>query len=130
MAGLSKARDAFNCILWPDAEIIGVNIGYGDLCLTIRESTGTEKKVVCAGYVGYELVGFWDEVVIVSAELSLRGVFLDRCMSSITQRLGTDLPLSGSEARNCDQGMQLVVSLDDGCQLNVAMKDLLVEQKE
>lgn len=126
MAGLSKAIDAFNRILWADAEIVGVNIDYGDLSLTIRESMGTQKKVICAGYVGYELVGFWDEVVIVRAELSPRGVFLDRCMSSIAQRLGTDLPPSGSEARNCDQVMQLVVSLHDGCQLNVAMKDLRV----
>lgn len=127
MTGPSDAVLALGQVLWADAELCRVEVDYGDLHLLVRESTGSLKRVICEGYLGYEIAGFWDEVVIASVEVLDSGSFLDRCLSSLNRRLGA-LPLpSGSEARNRSCAMQLVLTLDDGCQLNVAMKGLRVE---
>jgi hypothetical protein len=114
-------------VLWPDAELCRIDIDYGDLRLVLRESSGLIKQVICEGYLGYELVGFWDEIVVANAELVDSGPFLDRCMSSIMHRLGTSPFPSGSEARNRERVMQLILTFGDGCQLNVATKGLRVE---
>jgi hypothetical protein len=128
MVGLSDAMDALSRVLWPDAELKGVDIDYDHLRLTVRESTGICKRVVCEGYLGYELAGFWDEVLIAHAELDVDGAFLARCVSGINQRLGAQHSPSGSPVRNLGYPMQLVITLDDGCKLNVAMKGLQVEE--
>jgi len=127
MTGLSNATSTLHQVLWADAELGRLEVDYDDLCLVVRESTGTMKRVICEGYLGFELAGFWDEVVIMSAEVVAGGPFLDRCLSSLDRRLGHSPLASGSEARNRERAMQLVLTLDDGCQLNVAMKGLWVE---
>jgi len=127
MTGLSNVTLTLHQVLWADAELGRIEVDYDDLCLIVRESTGSLKRVICEGYLGFELAGFWDEVVIMSAEVVAGGSFLDRCLSSLDRRLGHSPPASGSEARNRERAMQLVLTLDDGCQLNVAMKGLRVE---
>jgi hypothetical protein len=112
-----------------DAELSRIEIDYDDLKLLVREESGATKRVTCEGYLGYELSGFWDEVIVASAAVTEGGSFLDRCLSGIARRVGaTPLP-SGSEARNRERAMQLVVTLSDGCQLHVAMKGLRVEDE-
>ena len=114
-------------VLWPDAELCRIEVDYSDLQLVVKESTGLVKQVTCEGYLGYELTGLWDEMIISSAELAKEGPFLDRCLESITRRLGVSPPPSGSEARNRERAMQFTLTFSDGCQLNVATKGRRVD---
>lgn len=126
MTGPSDATLALTKVVWPDAELLRIEIDYEDVKLHVREPTGQVRRVICQGYLGYELSGFWDEVVIVSAEVSNRGSYLDHCLDSIAKRLGISPLPTGSDIRNNGQPMQLILTLSDGCQLNVAMKGLLL----
>ncbi len=130
MVGPSDSALTLAQVIWPDAELSRIEIDYDDLKLLVREASGTVKRVTCEGYLGYELSGFWDEIIVASAEVTEGGSFLDRCLSGIARRLGSSPLPSGSETRNRERAMQLVVTLGDGCQLNVAMKGLRVEVVE
>jgi hypothetical protein len=127
MVGLSDATTAFHNILWSDAELVGIAIDYSDVVVTLRESTGLLRRVICEGYVGYRTAGFWDEIVIAKAELEPQGEFLESCLLSLTKRLGADRASSGSDARNRSMALQLTVTLLDDCELLVAMKGLRTE---
>src|SRR5262245_55196071 len=83
MDGLSSAMTAYRNILWADAELLGVAVDYENLFLTLRESTGQVRRVVCEGYIGYEAIGVWDEIVVVEARLSVVGPFLTRCVEEL-----------------------------------------------
>jgi hypothetical protein len=127
MDGLSSSTTAYHNVLWADAELLGIVANYENLSLTLRESTGQVRRIVCEGYLGYEALGVWDEVVVAHARLSAEGSFLTRCIASIERRLGpTRLP-SGSEARNGSTTMELTIVLSDGCEVRVAMKGLHIE---
>lgn len=130
MVGPSDSASMLAQVIWPDAELSRIEIDYEDLKLLVREGSGAVKRVTCKGYLGYELSGFWDEVIITAAEVTEGGSFLDRCLSGIARRLGVAPLPSGSEARNQERAMQLVVTLGDGCQLHVAMKGLRVDAVE
>jgi hypothetical protein len=130
MAGPSDFALILAQVLWPDAELSRIEIDYDDLKLLVREESGAIKRVTCQGYLGYELSGFWDEVIIATAEVTGEGAFLNRCLSGIALRAGSAPLPSGSEARNRERVMQLVVTLGDGCQLYVAMKGLCVDAVE
>jgi hypothetical protein len=130
MTGHSKSIDAFNSVLWADAELGPVDVDYDNFSFSILESTGVSKRIVCEGYLGYELVGFWDEIIIATGKLNTTGSFLDRCMLDIARRIGAKRLPSGSEARNREHGLQLVVTFLDGCELNIAMQSLRIDQIE
>lgn len=130
MSGLSKASSDFYKILWSDAEILTITIDYANFILNIRESTGRACRIVCKGYIGYEMNGFWDEIVIAKACLDSEGEFFTRCLESLDTRLGSNRPDSGSEVRNSGIGMQLTIVLSDGCELRVAMKGFSLELGE
>lgn len=127
MNGLSDATTAFRNVLWSDAELLGLAIDYSELILTLRESTGQVRRLICEGYLGYRTVGFWDEIVITRADLEGEGEFLESCLEGLANRLGVDRCPSGSEARNREIAMQLTITFQDDCELAVAMKGLRTE---
>jgi hypothetical protein len=130
MDGLSRAASACRDVLWADAELICVAIDYGDLSLTLRESTGRVRRVVCEGYIGYEMVGTWDEIVVTEAHLESVSPFLTRCIDELERRLGAHRLPSGSAARNTRMAMQLTIVLSDGCEVHVAMNGLHIGSTE
>ena len=124
MDGLSSATTAFHNVLWTDAELLGVKVDYENLSLTLRESTGQVCRVICEGYIGYEALGVWDEIVVAEARLDAAGPLLVRCNEALERRLGNTRLLSGSEARNGATAFELTIVLSDGCEIRVAMKGL------
>lgn len=127
MDGLSSATAAFRSVLWADAELLAVAVDYESLSLTLRESTGRVRRVVCEGYIGYEALGFWDEIVVAEAQLSATGSFLTRCIEALDRRLGNSRLPTGSDARNGTAAMELTIVLSDGCEMHVAMKGLRLD---
>jgi hypothetical protein len=101
-------------VLWADAQLIGIQASYDAFELALRETTGRAVRVVALGHIGFQLVGFWDETVIDSADLVPAHPFADLCVGSIAERLGGFPPATGSPARNGPRFTTLVVSLSDG----------------
>ena len=106
-------------ILWPDASLEHVSVDYDAVVLQVRESTGQVKSVRCEGHIAFELSGFWDEVIIESAQLVSEHPAIDRAVRSIAQRLGDGWTDSGNEQRNTRRWMALVIDLSDGCAIEV-----------
>lgn len=117
MTGHSKTIIAN--ILWPDAEIDSILIDFGELVINLTESSQKKTTVRCTGYIGYSMVGFWDEIIIQSAELLETSDFQLSCLHSLTQRYGTVLPDSGNTARNRRAYQTLSIQLIDGTVLNI-----------
>jgi hypothetical protein len=120
MIGHSNSLASFNAILWADAELLGFAANYDAVVVTIKESTGLVRDIKCRGYIGYELIGFWDEVVIELGELLEEDSFLSACKQRIWGRFADDPPNSGCEARNGRAFGLLRITMTDGSILNVA----------
>jgi hypothetical protein len=116
-------------VRWADAELQGVSIDYDAVSLRVRESCGSMVVLRAEGYIGYKLVGFWDEVVIVRAEVTADHLGLDECARSIEQRLGPRWLDSGSDSRNRRDFFALLVHFSDGSVLEVYAAQLRVESR-
>jgi len=106
-------------ICWPDAELQCVTVDYDAVVLRVRESAGSVRTLRAEGHIGYNLVGFWDEVVIDRAELSDNHPGLDACVERIQRRLGANWLDSGNVARNGRRWFALLLHLSDGAVLEV-----------
>lgn len=104
-------------VLWPDAEIQGVVFNYDDVIVSVREPTGRQVDLRCLGHIGLSIEGFWDEVVVDSADLVATHPFMDRCLASLRERLGDDLPPTGSPSRDAQDFTTLVITLSDGARI-------------
>ena len=95
----------------------------------ITESTGRKLEIKCYGYIGYENIGFWDEMIIESADLLFDDDFLRRCKEHLVLKFGTNIPDSGSPDRNTREWKTLRLNLIDGNKiLIVASKfDVIIE---
>lgn len=116
MSGRSDVESTLD-ILWADAQITSLTASYGKVELEVRETTGRQVRVVARGHIGFQLLGFWDEVVVESADLVRAHPFADQCLRSITERLGEPAPPTGSPERNSGEFVTLAVSLSDGAVL-------------
>jgi hypothetical protein len=126
MTGRSSVDLAFGQVLWPDSEIESIYVDYDAVSIKVLESTGSTKIVRARGYIGYSVIGFWDEVVIERAELFAQHPFIDACRDDITRRLGTIWTDSGCPSRNGRSWLALLVHLSDGSVIQVAAADLEV----
>jgi hypothetical protein len=113
-------------VLWPDASLEQASVDYDAVILRIRESTGQVKSVRCEGYIAFELSGFWDEVIIESAQLLSQHPTIERAVNSIAGRLGKGWIDRGNEQRNTRRWMALVVRLSDGCSIEVVAANFAV----
>jgi len=118
---------ALATIRWADAELQSVTVDYDAVVLRVRESAGSVRTLRAEGYIGYKLVGFWDEVVIDRAELCDTHPGLDACVDSIERRLGASWLDSGNVARNGRRWFALLLHLSDGAVLEVFAARVLVE---
>jgi hypothetical protein len=118
---------ALALVVWPDAELLRIEIDYDELTMHVRDGRGRMKRVTYGGHLGFERTGVWDEVIVTAAEPTASGAFLDRCLSSIARRPGPSPLPTGSAARNREQAMQLVLTLHHQCTLAVVTKGIGVE---
>lgn len=116
---IGRSRFKLNDVLWTDSEIEKLEIDYGSVLLTITESTDRERKISFNGYIGYSIVGFWDEIVIQKFLLHDRHPFLDRCIQALETKYGKKLPPSGDEARNQKEWLLAELSLSDGTSIYI-----------
>jgi hypothetical protein len=116
-------------VLWPDASIRSISIDYHSVAIHLRESTGRKRVLTCRGYIGYQLVGFWDEVVVERAELNESDPFLSDCLRRIDSVYHNDPPETGDPIRNRRSWNVLLIHLGDGSVLRVAGADFSVNSE-
>jgi len=127
MPGHSNDEAVLTEVLWADAELGTVSIDYDAVTVGVKESTGKQRLIRCEGYVGYGLCGFWDEVVVVRAELTDHHEAIQRCTNELSRRWGTDWPDTGNDGRNSRQWKALVIHLSDGTALEIVAARFSVE---
>ena len=130
MKHVSEAEDVLRRFRWPDANVDRFVIDYDDFKILLEMDGGERIWLVCGGYVGHEVVGFWDEMIVQRISVSGAGALLDRCVAGLKERLGAVPAVSGSPARNGRHLMQLDLTLIDGCEVSVVMNHLHVQKVE
>jgi hypothetical protein len=102
MLGLSDLQEIKgDTIQWADASLGRIEITFDQVTLLVREESKSLKVLRCHGYIGFECVGFWDEVVIEKAVIYSGHDFIERC-----ERRVHGLPRSGAE--RCASGNKLL----------------------
>jgi hypothetical protein len=107
-------------VLWADGEIESLAFEYDAVRMTVRETTGQVVVVECAGPVGFELLGMWDELVVEDGAVMADDEFARQCWHAVRARCANRVPDSGSPSRNTRSFRTLVVKLADGAELRVA----------
>ena len=83
-------------VAWADAEFEGISIDYDDVTISLTEARAAkEKSIRCRGYIGFELKGFWDEVVIESVQVVEDHEFLLTCQKELNRRYPKGAPDTG-----------------------------------
>lgn len=124
---LIKDAENINQVQWADAELESIDIFYDCLTIKLQESTGQMKLVSCLGYIGYEGIGFWDEIVIANATMHSSHELIDRSVHSIRKRLGESMPDSGCDYRNGRVWNLLQIQFIDGSEINVVTAGVSVK---
>ncbi len=86
-------------------ENIRIDADHIDIAFT--ETTERSGRLICEGYLGYELAGFWDEMIIEAVELTANGPFLARCLTNLADLIGANPSASGRPVRNRANPMEL-----------------------
>lgn len=99
-------------ILWPDAALQKFEANFERAVLHFIDTASVERLIYCEGYIGFQLIGFWDEVIIEKATLYSHHSFITQCES----RLKVFAP-SGEPLRSQKENRVLEVTFIDGCAL-------------
>ena len=114
-------------ILWADAELESVGLDDDSVPITVTESIGACKVLTCEGYIGFEFLGLWDEMVISEASVTDQDPLGVHCIDDIKQRLGnaarTD---TGSPERNSRKWSLLRIEFSDGLEMKVVAARFVV----
>lgn len=110
-------------ILWPDASLERMDVGYEEFTIRVREDAGGVKVIRCIGYTGFQMVGFWDEVIIETANFHSNHPFIGDSESRLKS-----LPETGSQMRTRIGNRLLEIVLIDGCKLWVCAREFRCEK--
>ncbi|WP_109487221.1 hypothetical protein [Occallatibacter savannae] len=99
-----------DCIRWADSSLLQIEAGYDNFSILVQEGSGTKKIVTCAGYIGYQMIGFWDEVIVETARVLSDHPFLVECEKRLIS-----LPANGAKDRSAVGNHLLDIALIDGC---------------
>lgn len=116
--------DEISQVLWADAELESVEITYDCVAIEILEPNGKMTLVRCLGYVGYESIGVWDEMIIEKALIHESHEIIDRRLTAIRNKLGEHPPNTGCDYRNKGTWNLLRIVFIDGGELNVVTAKL------
>jgi hypothetical protein len=105
-----------------------ISIDYDEIRISLLESTNRRVAVACRGYVGYSMVGFWDEAIVERADFDPGDEFLGECLRRIGSRYPQGIPDTGSPERNRRSWNVLRIVLSDGAVLKVAAAQFVAEE--
>ena len=130
MAGhLNEGAEKFDDVLWADAELVSIKTDYDCIIVKILDSNGTIQKLRCNGYIGYESIGFWDEMIISTAKILKSHKLIDNCLNSIRERYENVPPASGNKYRNMNNWKVVQIIFIDNHEINIVAADISVSVK-
>lgn len=115
-----RSSDWFHTIQWTDAELTTLCINYHEIRMQLIEPSYKRTTLRCHGYIGYAVIGFWDEMIIARAILNETDPFVEACLQQMTQRSGGHWMASGDVARNTGTFCGLHIHFIDGAVLQIA----------
>lgn len=118
--------DIESSVLWADSELESINVEYDEIVINLTESTGMAREIKCLGYIAYQLIGFWDEIVIEGAEVLANDPLLNLADTTIKSRFDGSPPETGSSMRNRRKWETLVIHFADGASLRVVASGFIV----
>ena len=101
-------------LLWQDAQLEGVEIGYGSIKLKVLDTSKKSWTVQFDGYIGFSHLAMWDEVVIDKLVLHENHSLLEHCLKEIETNLKGTAPDSGDEYRNLRNPKVVEIEFIDG----------------
>lgn len=114
---LAESHRSLPGVVAADASLERIELDYDAVRLFVTETNGDRKTITCRGHIGFQIAGFWDEVIIDSMAILKDHPFLiaakDRCARTPTGELAP----SGNPARNEGTMELLRVLLIDGCEV-------------
>lgn len=112
---------------WADWKLKKLEINFETI--EIRISGGSENTIYiyCNDYIGFSLIGHWDESVIDDIKVDTKGSLIDESLYTVKKLYGkSPLPGGGVKKIN-DSWYQLDIKLIDGNILKVACKNIDVK---
>jgi hypothetical protein len=112
-------------VRWPDASVCGIHCDYDAFSVEIQEAgqrKSAAKLVRCLGFLGFQLIGFWDEIIIHAARIHSNHDFITQCEQSVVNQLP-----SGSAERAVTGNHLLEIELIDGCRLWVCARRFVLD---
>lgn len=109
-----------NTVCWPDAHLEDVHIVRDTVTVRIRGHLDQVRTIRCDGHIGLSLGAVWDEGVIESGQLLDQHPLIDRSIAELAARPGVDFNDAGNPTRNQRSWRALVITLVDGCRVEIA----------
>ena len=102
-------------IYWPDSHVDRFEAGYDEFAIEVHQDISGSKiryLVRCLGYIGFQMTGFWDEMIVESARLYDAHAFIAECETRVKS-----LPTIDSKERLAEGNSMLEILFIDGCML-------------
>jgi len=115
-------------VRWPDSSIRGISVDYDALKVEIQEGGKFNldtRTLFCLGFLGFQMIGFWDEVIIRDAKIYSEHHFIAKCEHRVKQQLP-----SGSIERSVEGNSLFEMELIDGCKLWVCAKHFVADSPD
>lgn len=111
------SNESLESVLWADSTVEEISIDYDAVNILVSESSGIRKTIICEGYIGYQVIGFWDELIVESGSVVFDHPFIVHCLESIHARYKNLLPPTGNITRNKCIWRALQIILIDGTEI-------------
>lgn len=118
-----------NEINWTDSSLLDVKMDYDDVVLRVQEEAAAIWQIRFHGYIGFEVTGFWDELIIDHFQIYDHHPYIDECHEGIRNRTGAkslSQSASGCPARNQDSKNLFELTLIDECKFCVVYSSYTV----
>lgn len=112
---------------WADWSLDHFEIDYERVKVTLSEDVEGTLTIYCKDYIGFSYIGHWDESIIEDISIEVGGSLVDKSIKSVKKLYG-DNPLPGGGVKKIDDSWyQINIKLIDGNTIQVACKNIEVD---
>lgn len=119
--------DKINRYGWHDWLLDKFEINYDRVTISLLDDNEAILTINCSDYIGFSVVGHWDETVIEEIKVEAYGNLIDESLH-VVKMLYSKNPLPGGGKKKIDDiWYQVNIKLIDGNIIKVACKNIQVE---
>lgn len=122
---LSDVMTKINNCSWADWNLKKIEIDFEKITILVSNSEDeTLVNIICIGYVGFQIIGHWDEAIIEDIKVENEGNLINDSIKMVRKQYG-DEPVVGGGVKNIDDTwFQVNIKLIDGIYIRVACKSI------